>query len=84
MTWVWLLVLVVTAVLLAAAMRRQAWRRGAVERAGRFYCPHCEIEVSPVNPMVANQSGRRIGVHSHPRWCQVCERNAEQHLIHRS
>lgn len=58
--------------------------RGAVRRGDVFHCPHCDIQVSPDNPMVDNFSGLKIGARQHRRWCQVCERNAEQHLIHRA
>ncbi|MBI3941356.1 MAG: hypothetical protein HY315_11030 [Acidobacteria bacterium] len=65
--------------------RDKGWRRDAVERSNRFYCPHCDLEVTEEgNPMVDNLSGFRIGVQTHDRWCQVCEKNAEQHVIHRS
>lgn len=83
----WILILITTGgviFLRTARGDKETWRRGSVEREERFYCPHCDIEVSKDNPMVENLSGHRIGAHTHDRWCQVCERNAEQHVIHRS
>ena len=82
-------VLVVTAAAVAVALfamrgRKERWRRDAVQRDNGTHCPHCDLEVSKSNPMVNNVSGRRMGLHSHDRWCQVCESNAEQHVIHRS
>ena len=74
------------AVLLVLRLRsaRRDWRRGSEEREGGPFCPQCGLEVSKDNPMVPNVSGRRVGLHGQSRWCQVCERNAEQHVIHRS
>ncbi len=85
MFWIWLVIAVaVSGFFIVWLNRRSVFYRGAVQREGRFYCPHCDIEVSEANPMVSNFSGHRMGLHIYKRWCQVCEKNAEQHLIHRS
>jgi hypothetical protein len=85
MFWFWLAIAAVVAgSIILWLRRRRAFYRGAVQREGRFYCPHCDFEVSTANPMVSNFSGHRMGLHAYNRWCQVCEKNAEQHLIHRT
>ena len=85
MWWILILITVGGVVFLRLARgEKEVWRRDAVRREERCYCPHCDIEVSKDNPMVENVSGLRIGARSTNRWCQVCERNAEQHVIHRS
>jgi hypothetical protein len=71
-------------VLWRARSGSQTWRRGATFHDGTYRCPLCELEVSGNNPMVLNFSGHRAGLSSQRRWCQVCERNAEQHVIHRA
>jgi hypothetical protein len=85
MWWILIVITVGGVVFLRLARAGETeWRRNGVPRGDRFHCPHCDIEVSPANPMVENMSGLRIGARTHDRWCQVCERYAEQHVIHRS
>ncbi|HEV8130216.1 MAG TPA: hypothetical protein VGQ81_03120 [Acidobacteriota bacterium] len=84
MPWLILGLIVLAAACIPWLLRGKSPYRDAVLRGEKYYCPHCNLDVSPANPMVNNFSGYRLGLRAHRRWCQVCEKNAEQHLIHRS